>query len=492
MSILFSEGFLKLCNFVFDFYDFNKDGKICREDVRVVLSYIPLNKKAYSSLKLKYEQEDFKDRVESQDELHSILEKSFQKNEELDQTGFQKVVENSCSDIFLFILIFLLEKRPFSKSTLEEFAKSKKKNTNLLNPNTNNVTKTPQITSNKFLIASPNLQSKFSPSVTISKSPSMTKRSTLQTGTQNIDSKNMLLRLAGKNEQPSNPLLKYAGKTTNLKNEIPEEGTDEGVLINDVKNIPIQRKQKVNLRNLESIAKDDKKQYSDLPLTGAFKQTTKSEQYNNLFIYFRITMSSNIKITSNDDSDDEEDTHITHEGFLYKITQTKKLKKLWFKLHYKDLYYYKNKEETTHKGMHNLSGVFIKEDQPIQYDGQNLYCFQVVYPKKSRFYYVDNDEEYQIWMKVIRKVTGFANLTDLYEIKDKLGNGKFGLVRLGIHKSSGRKVAVKIMNKKDMTQQDLELVKTEIEILKISQQPNIIRLYDIFENIDYIYISKRI
>lgn len=37
---------------------------------------------------------------------------------------------------------------------------------------------------------------------------------------------------------------------------------------------------------------------------------------------------------------------------------------------------------------------------------------------------------------------------------------------------------------------DKELVQTEIEILKICQHPNIIRLYDIFENFDYIYIGK--
>ncbi len=66
------------------------------------------------------------------------------------------------------------------------------------------------------------------------------------------------------------------------------------------------------------------------------------------------------------------------------------------------------------------------------------------------------------------------------------------MVRLGIHKESSRKVAVKIMNKKDMTIQDLELVKTEIEILKVCQHPNIIRLYDVFENVDFIYISKYI
>lgn len=41
-----------------------------------------------------------------------------------------------------------------------------------------------------------------------------------------------------------------------------------------------------------------------------------------------------------------------------------------------------------------------------------------------------------------------------------------------------------------MNNQDLELVKTEIEILKIAQHPNIIRLYDIFENAEFIYISN--
>jgi calcium-dependent protein kinase len=44
------------------------------------------------------------------------------------------------------------------------------------------------------------------------------------------------------------------------------------------------------------------------------------------------------------------------------------------------------------------------------------------------------------------------------------------------------------MNKKKMDTSDIELMRTEIEILKICQHPNIIRLYDIFENIDYIYI----
>ena len=44
------------------------------------------------------------------------------------------------------------------------------------------------------------------------------------------------------------------------------------------------------------------------------------------------------------------------------------------------------------------------------------------------------------------------------------------------------------MDKKEMRIEDLELVKTEMDVLKISQHPNIIKLYDIFENEDFIYI----
>lgn len=61
---------------------------------------------------------------------------------------------------------------------------------------------------------------------------------------------------------------------------------------------------------------------------------------------------------------------------------------------------------------------------------------------------------------------------------------------MGKHKETGRLVAIKIMKKEEMKDDDIEMARTEIEIMKISQHPNIIRLYDVFENIEYIYISK--
>lgn len=140
--------------------------------------------------------------------------------------------------------------------------------------------------------------------------------------------------------------------------------------------------------------------------------------------------------------------------------------------------------------MHNLTGTFVEEGERTNLEGLDLYCFNVIYPKKSRLYYVESKEEYLTWLDKIKRSIGFSSLTDKYEVRQKLGKGKFGLVRLGISKEDERKVAIKIMNKKEMNNQDLELVKTEIEILKVCQQPNIIRLYDVFENLDYIYIGK--
>jgi serine/threonine protein kinase len=140
--------------------------------------------------------------------------------------------------------------------------------------------------------------------------------------------------------------------------------------------------------------------------------------------------------------------------------------------------------------MHNLSGVYYKEEKPDVLEGIPFFSFSINYPKKNRIYYVESEAEFKVWLEKLRVTTGYIELNDIYDVKEVIGKGKFGLVRLGVHKESKRLVAIKIMNRKQMSNQDQELVKTEIEILKISQQPNIIQLYDIFENNDEIKISK--
>lgn len=77
---------------------------------------------------------------------------------------------------------------------------------------------------------------------------------------------------------------------------------------------------------------------------------------------------------------------------------------------------------------------------------------------------------------------------DFYNFEDNLGKGQFGLVKLATHKKTGKKVAIKTVHKKDMKPIEIYQQRREIDVLKMSQHPNIVGLIDLFENSDYYYI----
>lgn len=487
---LFTESFEKTSKFIFDFYDFDKDGLISKEDIRTVMSYVPLNTKDKVVLG-----ESFKDRIESQEELHETLEKSFKdyQTELVNYKQFVEIVENVCSDIYFFLLVFLLEKRPFSKQALAAYEKiktptgGKSKHLGLGGSQPGS--------SPSKLIASPSMNSKFSPSTTLSKSPILKASNFSLDGSVSIESKEHLTKYLRSNEKH---LTMKEDK--NLGVRLLEKKREPSV-----NKIPVNRKVRHNLKNIDdsNSKKVLKNSFNekDLVITPAIKtniktkNTEKAEKVNsssstNSANLINVEATTEVvkdnEIQYDDTSDDEADS-VQCDGYLYKLTDSKKLKKIWFKLFQKDFYYFKNETEKMHKGMHNLSGVFVKEEKPTAIDNVLYHTFSVSYPKKVRYYFTDSEEDMKRWVSAIKKATGYSDLTDIYEVKEKLGNGKFGLVKLGIHKTTGQKVAIKIMSKKEMNNQDLELVKTEIEILRICQHPYIIRLVDVFENVDYVY-----
>ena len=126
-------------------------------------------------------------------------------------------------------------------------------------------------------------------------------------------------------------------------------------------------------------------------------------------------------------------------------------------------------EETCHSTI-----IWPKSDSLRQVDKEEqldrktiLYPIRLIFPNKSRVYYLLKKEDRDKWLQAIKQVIGYANLHDYYDMKENLGKGKFGLVKKGIHKKSGQEVAIKIVSKKDMKPNDLELLKKEIEIMKM-------------------------
>ncbi|KHJ43853.1 kinase domain protein [Trichuris suis] len=75
-----------------------------------------------------------------------------------------------------------------------------------------------------------------------------------------------------------------------------------------------------------------------------------------------------------------------------------------------------------------------------------------------------------------------------YKLERTLGKGQTGLVKLGTHISSGRKVAIKIIRKEKLSDSVLMKVEREIAIMKLIDHPYILRLYDVYENRKYLYL----
>jgi serine/threonine protein kinase len=139
--------------------------------------------------------------------------------------------------------------------------------------------------------------------------------------------------------------------------------------------------------------------------------------------------------------------------------------------------------------MKSLAGVYLKSDiEESNEGGRTMYSFMLIFPDKRRIYYLKSQEDKNMWIDAIKQTIGYANILDFYEVKETLGKGKYGTVKRAIHKHSNKEVAVKLVKKTDLSIKDLELLRREIEVLKVCQHPNIIRFYDVFENQDYIYI----
>ena len=445
MKMLFSqcETFDSLAKFIFTFYDFRNCEKIKKEDVRIVLSYVPLQKTDLDSIKegnIEIVEENFQDRVESQEQLFNILNIAFKNKEEMNFEEYINVVKNVNSDIFILILMFLLEKKPFSSATMKIYSSS------MDSPKKSDVSKTPSV---KQVIASPSLNSRFI-------SPKLKKKSLMGGGKKT--------NFGG----AANILQLYSGVDNKPVDNDEKKDKDKDKKKDDKESKRPQRRVRIKLDNLMDKTPEISKN------TFTFGKG-KQNQENDAGI-------------DDDDFNIEEDQCVQYEGYVYKFSQAqKKMKKTYFKLIGKDLYYYKKKEDDKHRGMHNLSGVFIKKGEDLEFEGKKYMSITILY-KNEKSYYFDNEEDFKIWFDKLNQAVQSKSLFDKYEVKQKIGKGKFGLVKAGINKETKKPVAIKIMAKKNMDKSDMELAKVEIDILKISQHPNIIKLYDVFENEHYIYI----
>ena len=81
-----------------------------------------------------------------------------------------------------------------------------------------------------------------------------------------------------------------------------------------------------------------------------------------------------------------------------------------------------------------------------------------------------------------------VKIKDLYRFESTIGRGTFATVKRARNRETNEKVAVKILYKKKMEEEDILSFRTEIEILKSVDHPNIVRIIDDFEDSKHYYL----
>ena len=91
------------------------------------------------------------------------------------------------------------------------------------------------------------------------------------------------------------------------------------------------------------------------------------------------------------------------------------------------------------------------------------------------------------------KFKKIRRLDDHYETLEKLGAGSFGTVKVGKHKRSGMRCAIKTIRKSSL-KSDLakQLNKNEFEILEETQHPHITRVFELMEDDKNFYVVQEL
>ena len=546
---LYTGSFEDTAKIIFNLLDFNKDGLINNDDVKLILSYLPINNNVSPDEDKKEElvSKIFGEQMKSLEEIDEIVKETFNRYEgEINLEQFIETIKNNNSEVYLQILCFLYQQIPFTSKNIDcikkkyysfdeseyegiskSFEKYKKQNSikiktprksSMLEPagsflnhririrsfSLNEEAK--QIIKNELNgINTSERKNTFSKenSNSSSKQDSTSFSNSIKEDKDEImDLKQEEKKEEGKEEEKNNEMVKKNEKTINSdfyynKNIDIVRFNNENIMNN--KNRLNDEENKLKINNIENLCKDSRKNY-----VSPTKYLQEKVCINKITLNRESSHEENHLITINEEKEgekinaqtnpDNQEQNICYENWIYKITEEYKIKKFYLVLINKDIFYYNSEDKKEFLGMHNLSGCFIQENgekNTTKLDGKEFYKFEIFFNNKQRVrqYYALEYDVIKQFVQKIKQSIGYVKFSDFYEIKQVIGKGKFGVVNLGIHKKTGQQVAIKIMNKENIkTLEDKQLVRIEIDVLKLCHHPNIVRLLDHLENNEYIFI----
>jgi len=518
MNKLFLGNFEETAQIIFSIFDFDKDTIIKKGDVKVLFSYLPIKSSN------DYKSTIYKNQMESLEELDEILSDTFGKsNDTLNFEQFLKIIENKKSDIYIQMLCFLYFKKPFEENTINQYKKLKRARMSeditpssklskrvSLEPTISNSTSSPI----SRRIPSPSRKTRFLPAENYlqinliktsnlessdeSKSNSLSPNNSPKINgfETNLNQTSSNFKITLNSVKPQNSLKKsivgnVSRKMSSLKLE--EDSNSNSNNNNDFIRMP-NRKVTTNnsKKDYDEMLKSSKNFY-DSPTKILKNSNIDSKKLGD------FNLNDNL-IFINEEKEDFEESNfpivqpqvcVIFEDWLYVLEKEGKLKKYFVSLIGKEISIYKSNLKDDLISLQNLSGCFIKDlgTEIKIFEKEKYYGFSVIISKdKNKTFYCLKVDSMNNWVQNIKKAIGYEHFNDFYDVSQTLGEGLFGIVKKGVHLKTNQVVAVKIIQKDKLRPGEIDLIRTEIDLMKLFQHSNIVKLLDHFENAEFIYI----
>ena len=536
MLKLFTEDYDYLSKFVFNFYDCDEDGKITPDDIRLIYSYFPLKQDRFSFMhKFTYEFPRLEDQLIAQEEIKKLIDWIFKKPE-IGFDLFYGYITKINIDPFIFLLLNLYFYRPFTDEILNYYAEIVDLpiiNSLPLNRHISSykLGKSYEYNNKEIYSQSSEINKKssfkFKNHKAIKKAVQLEEKIKIFTPLPNLNTIFLTGTLLESNKffiniynsskkkyklrEPSVYLIPFhlqIMKSQIEKNKEEAKNNLYGIIKPRDKEFEtpyfidqIEAGQTKVISNFKEIEKEAISQVTLLSDTegeifkegknGTRKKVYVKIRANYMFIYDNNIKNGNNIILNNNNA-------VYNKDQLQRHKSVKILNLCYLK-------YEKNEEEELFNEIENNSNASVINNNSVKLNNQNtsssleiknkknsknensLFCFELVFPKKSVKFFVKEQQKYNEFISSIKHIISYKEISE-FEFKEKIGIGKFGIVRRGVHKSTKRKVAIKFINKTKMTNQDRILLTNEIDILTIIRHPSLINLYEIIDYYDTCYI----
>ncbi|CAI5725761.1 unnamed protein product [Hyaloperonospora brassicae] len=183
-------------------------------------------------------------------------------------------------------------------------------------------------------------------------------------------------------------------------------------------------------------------------------------------------------------------------GALWKRgSRLRKMIKRHYVLRGNFLYSYASSDEPAPREVTFLSNCYVSM-QPLQREvvenGVHYFGIDIIpepgSARDKRTVFARSQDTQQQWAAALHQATEKISIDEVYSVGAQLGRGRFSKVCEATHNHTGVKSAVKIIDKSTLRSHEKELLRTEIAILKLVQHPHVIRLHDVYEDRQHIFI----